>query len=1430
MPRISKQTISQFMKTGCYRQLKFALSPHDNKKYEEERKVLKIPPRQEPRPGMALVTMAGEEWERKKYSDVRNFLSEFKIIGIEDGHGGYVPTKLSEVLRSAVPESFVMQPEYTIANSLSFDKIFQVSKLQSICSIGEIEFSKLRPDIVQVLPPKTYGYYIREDGKSIPVASNSTALQLKVIDIKHTSEPSVAHFSELVYYMITLSCWLADRGLDSSAQVVSGAVWPGSHEASTLQKNVRKYQEQSKECTADDLLSWLNQDLIEIPFEVFMGKITHFFKTDLPYVLQRSWEALPYHVDASCKHCDYLGYPWKDSQGRPTYNEDHCMQLALKEDELSRVADMSKAAKKALMQKGVMHGRELAALNSTDPALDSHQTLKSKRILYPKRAISLLSGISILPDNVGTSSVMPQWSDLNIFLMVDFDITSAITACIGMEAIWINPSQKEDIHVWPAKHRPALVEVVESKDIEVEKRALINFLGNLQNITDEVKRLYADSTYQIYVWDSIQFNHLRRIVGRHLESIVQNQRIKDLAWLFPAEETVENPDMQRESPITIVKDCINAFAALPIPHYYSLLQTARIYGDPEHESSFHVHPLFEDALSDQIPSERIHEIWTKISTPFLNWSSQLNIMNETTQKRLKALHKVTQKLQKDMRPHLLEQAPKLSSPIAPKKQAKMCYQSQLLFLFSKLDAKLGELDVLAKRALPNYEREATFNSAILSERIDDKEPYLLKYNICSADHMYSYVYRIAPNSVNARVKDGDFLLALSPECDATFLNRTATTMLPNVPQSIQFQKMQDILRVTLLKFDREQRIAILKIRPYKDLDNQDCDPIETLETAGKYNFGRNVSLDPVAKDYFTPKLQAALQRIGNPPCADTNIDPLVRLKQTGFERISARRTVDSPAAKLLWDKNGYKNFANVLMRGLSDSEVKGVLDQARHSVEQNGVPLNKSQRVAWEHALTNSVSIIWGPPGTGKSKTLVSLIESAVLISKARKMPLRVLVSAFTYTAIDNLLLDAVKKINSSDATLVRVSSEGRTDADYPKQLQQVVLTNQKTCALRDNLEKNIGITIVGAPPQQVHKLLTNEKNYAPKELFDFVIIDEASQMNMANAVLVFSSIVMGGTLILAGDGLQLPPIHKAEIPLGCESKLGSVYDYYREEMGIEPTMLEENYRSNIDIVNFIKEAGYKEGLKSHSPNLAIRLNWEDMQKKCLPDMVCACDGWLDILNPVKKICCFTYPDGVSSQWNEFEAKAIVALCAYLRGSMYAQLEGEIDQNGQLISISDKLYSDEEFWSKGIGIVTPHRAQQSKISNLLVSCFSDGDIKRQALIPQCVDTVERFQGQQRDIIIASFALGDTDMIGQEEEFILNLNRFNVMASRARAKLIVFMSEELANYLAHDIDVLNSSKLLCKFANTYCDKQMPLSLEYFQDGKKTEMHGTLKYVR
>ena len=72
-------------------------------------------------------------------------------------------------------------------------------------------------------------------------------------------------------------------------------------------------------------------------------------------------------------------------------------------------------------------------------------------------------------------------------------------------------------------------------------------------------------------------------------------------------------------------------------------------------------------------------------------------------------------------------------------------------------------------------------------------------------------------------------------------------------------------------------------------------------------------------------------------------------------------------------------------------------------------------------------------------------------------------------------------------------------------------------------------------------------------------------------------------------------------------------------------------------------------------------------------------------------------------------------------------------------------------------------------------------------------TVERFQGGQRDAIIISFGVGDPDLISDEESFLLQLERTNVAISRARAKCVLLISEDLAYHLPSDRETILTSK-------------------------------------
>ncbi len=207
--------------------------------------------------------------------------------------------------------------------------------------------------------------------------------------------------------------------------------------------------------------------------------------------------------------------------------------------------------------------------------------------------------------------------------------------------------------------------------------------------------------------------------------------------------------------------------------------------------------------------------------------------------------------------------------------------------------------------------------------------------------------------------------------------------------------------------------------------------------------------------------------------------------------------------------------------------------------------LNDSQWRAWADALEKRFSIIWGPPGTGKSQTLRTVIQGAIIDALKNKKTLRLLVTANTNTAVDNVLLtaerDLARLFSPEKYKIYRLQSDRQdVSEDVFKSnptLRQIGLSksspSEEIKALRDELQSPTEISIVGILPQQLHNLaVVGQRNPSQpnakatlKEWFDFVVVDEASQMDIASATLIFTKIAADSTCVIAGDDLQLPPI-----------------------------------------------------------------------------------------------------------------------------------------------------------------------------------------------------------------------------------------------------------------------------------------------------------------
>lgn len=1424
MPQLAKRVISQYFRTGCKRQLRLNLSP-DTQRFRPEREEQGMPPRQRPRPGLEQIARLGEEWQAQKLGDLAGAFGEESVVGEAYTNGSgrtqYRSMPLEEALSGVRPGRFLAEAEYGVGHA--FERALGIASLRDEYGL---EYAGVRPDIVQVLPPRHFPRAAEPSGDTYPLNADDRRLQLRVIDIKLTAEPSPGYFAEVAYYTMALAGWLADRGLDRRfVAVPEGAVWPGSHEAAELVVAHREMGRRGEPPADGRLRAALERDLEPVPFEVFAFRLRRFFAEELPEVLSTPWRELPWHVDNRCKGCDYLGYPWV-SRGERTDHPDHCMPEAERKKHLSRVAFISRGASTALQERGVRDVEVLAGRPPEDSIFDVHHVLKAARTVVSGRAEALRSGVAAIPKDSGTSAVMPKWTDLRVFLSADFDVGSAITLAFGIKALWIEPRPFGSDSTTPRRHRrwEAGVFVVDLKDLESERRELLAFLGRISEILEEAQQLDSRATVQFYLWDALQFEHLSRVVGRHLSAILDSESLWKLAWLFPPEELLQNPRLStRQSPITTVRDVVRSVLAAPVPHYYSLLQTARCYHPdnlPENLKKFDVHPLFEDALSDQIPSERAHEIWSRSASP-RHWSVQIGTLRRTVALRLTALEAVVRRLESDLRPRLPNQAaPRIQAIRPPQRESRLSYDGQLWYAFARLDAGMQQLEVQQLHALPPHAREAKFECARLPERLSgDAEAGALRA-LGLKPRSGRRVYRLAMGSREVKFEKGDFELALAPEDRPDFLDRslksmTEGTSLEEMYASEYQRRMGEITRVTIAALDRDRCLIALDPRTLSGYPS-----LEDLEAAGIADFGSNVVLDRVFTDYFTKKLLAALQAIGNPPAARD--DPLVRRALGQITARGSRPTAHTPPADFLWGA-----------RTMHEARVGRELEPVRKALESHG--LNPTQWRAWEEALTRRLSLIWGPPGTGKSRTARAVILGAALEAYRRGKPVRILVCAQNYNAMDVVLLGVYEKLKillPEDAfRLHRVRSYTRPpDSGVPEEIDTELNRSritERVAELLIRLEDQKGITVVGTTPNQVHNLIKAHTGEARGELFDLILIDEASQMDVALSILALCSLAKGGSVVLAGDPKQLPPIRQAEPPLGLEGMVGSVYAFCEDIHGIGPVMLDVNYRSNATLVEFSLEAGYERTLRSYSPDLRLNLAKPLPEERpgSWPASLYWTPGWSALLDPAHPASCFVYPEGRSSQWNRFEADAVAALIALLHGRA-AGLLGERDPaGGGVLPARGEPYSTGEFWKKAVGVVTPHRAQQGLIVSRLQRIFPDED---PGLIRDAVDTVERFQGQERDVIIASYALGDPDAIADEDEFLMSLNRFNVMASRPRAKLIVLVSREVVDHLSDDLDVLRGSRLLKVFVDSFCGDSRPAKLGFLEDGEHREVLGTLRW--
>lgn len=418
----------------------------------------------------------------------------------------------------------------------------------------------------------------------------------------------------------------------------------------------------------------------------------------------------------------------------------------------------------------------------------------------------------------------------------------------------------------------------------------------------------------------------------------------------------------------------------------------------------------------------------------------------------------------------------------------------------------------------------------------------------------------------------------------------------------------------------------------------------------------------------------------------------------------------------------------------------GIAPQDVKTIEVKGSgqrELNDEQKAAVSEALRdNDAFLIHGPPGTGKTTVIAELVCGLLAEDK------RVLLAACTHTAVNNVL---AKVVEAGVTDVLRIGSTSRGSAELDRALSKakrpVKAHYSDDLARRTHSQEELrgrllSVRVVAATTNACvsSSVFSILEDGGDEPAFDVAIVDEASQLTEP---LALAAVNLAKRFVLVGDDQQLPPVVTADDALSAnvERPDGVLQEsgirgldhslFARLRPHVPHVMLTTQYRMSESVQEFPNNAFYDGKLSA----------WPGVRDRVMPAREESTEQSFE-LDPKRGFV-----------WIETEPADTPRLN-----------DNEVAHVAQTVQALLPLIDHEDAASQ-IGVVSPFRAQCHAIRSALREL--DGGERVE------VDTVERFQGREKEVMLVSLVAPEWS------DFVMSPERLNVTLTRARSKVIVF---------------------------------------------------------